>query len=102
MLPFGLIMVVVGTVNSFILPFPTPFTTTQPQGCLVDGNLHPPGSSWNPSPCQSCTCLNGQPYCIYGDCSYPLCTDWVYRPDRCCPVCTDGKTCNARYRCKDR
>lgn len=81
-------MVVVGTVYSFILPFPTPLTPTPPKGCLMGGKLHPSGSSWAPSPCQSCDCWNGQPMCMTGDCAVPssLCVDFLTYPGECCPV----------------
>ncbi|CAG2221411.1 unnamed protein product [Mytilus edulis] len=83
------VLATVTVVNSFTFPhFPT-----RPSGCSIYGKLHPEGSHWKESPCEWCDCVNGQSQCLIADCFKMECVDSVPHPDKCCPVCPNGKNC---------
>ena len=54
----------------------------------IDGVL-----SWNPNPCEYCTCISGMPQCIMQDCA-PFCVDnQPYLPTRKQYSCTLTMAC---------
>lgn len=58
-----------------------------PKFCVENGNLHPSGSSWNPTPCEFCTCTNGMINCAIMDCARPPCENYFVPEGKCCPIC---------------
>ncbi|XP_078582340.1 kielin/chordin-like protein isoform X1 [Branchiostoma floridae x Branchiostoma japonicum] len=60
-------------------------------GCSQNGEEHGEGSSWQPEPCQSCTCQMGRVLCAPIICPPPRCRNPVSVPGECCPspACTD-------------
>ncbi|KAF7653326.1 hypothetical protein LDENG_00084700 [Lucifuga dentata] len=67
------------------------------KGCVFRGKMYHVGE-FRASACEFCRCeVNGQVYCTIADCAAPHCVDPVYEPDRCCPICKDGKTPSAGF-----
>ncbi|XP_063435528.1 kielin/chordin-like protein [Mytilus trossulus] len=83
------VIIFITVVNSLTFPQPP----TPPSGCFRDGKMHPEGSHWKVSPCEWCDCVNGQSQCLIADCFIVECVDSVQHPDKCCPVCPNGKNC---------
>ncbi|XP_026957776.1 kielin/chordin-like protein isoform X6 [Sagmatias obliquidens] len=77
-------------------PLPCPLQVTEPgsccprcRGCLVHGEEHPEGSSWEPpdSPCSSCMCHEGVITCARVQC-VTSCAQPHLGPRDCCPPCS--------------
>ncbi|XP_032498375.1 kielin/chordin-like protein isoform X12 [Phocoena sinus] len=77
-------------------PLPCPLQVTEPgsccprcRGCLVHGEEHPEGSSWEPpnSPCSSCMCHEGVITCARVQC-VTSCAQPHLGPRDCCPRCS--------------
>ncbi|KAK3605871.1 hypothetical protein CHS0354_017776 [Potamilus streckersoni] len=69
-------------------------TTTLPPGCVRDGKHYAVQQSFQPSPCEHCTCsLSGEVFCAIADCFITPCVDAVHDPTKCCPVCPNGPNC---------
>jgi hypothetical protein len=68
-------------------PLPTVHTPPLPAGCTVDGVHRSEGERWDPDSCTSCQCLDGQPLCSAVSCQPLACTNTVYLPGQCCPIC---------------
>eukprot|EP00058_Branchiostoma_floridae_P014451 XP_002599939.1 hypothetical protein BRAFLDRAFT_74063 [Branchiostoma floridae] len=68
-------------------------------GCSQNGEEHGEGSSWQPEPCQSCTCQMGRVLCAPIICPPPRCRNPVSVPGECCPspACTDCEYKNKVY-----
>ncbi|KAH9492148.1 Cysteine-rich motor neuron 1 protein [Bulinus truncatus] len=48
------------------------------------------GETWQSTPCQSCTCLDGQIMCYNQMCPPVSCKKTVLRKGQCCPTCVDA------------
>jgi hypothetical protein len=65
---------------------PAPLSTK----CIVDGQEHHDGVRWRPvnaGPCEKAYCDQGEVLRYSHQCDVPQCTDPVYDPDVCCPIC---------------
>jgi hypothetical protein len=61
-------------------------------GCHRNGKFYKEGSSFKPSPCEWCQCVQGRAQCAIADCFIVQCVDSYNDPTKCCPVCPNGKT----------
>uniref|UniRef100_A0A8C0CIW9 Kielin cysteine rich BMP regulator n=1 Tax=Balaenoptera musculus TaxID=9771 RepID=A0A8C0CIW9_BALMU len=86
-------------------PLPCPLQVTKPgsccprcRGCLVHGEEHPEGSSWEPpnSPCSSCMCHEGVITCARVQC-VTSCAQPHLGPRDCCPRCSDCEHEGQKY-----
>ncbi|XP_032339184.1 kielin/chordin-like protein isoform X1 [Camelus ferus] len=84
---------------------PCPLQVTEPgsccprcRGCLVHGEEHPDGSSWEPpdSPCSSCMCHEGVITCARVQC-VTSCAQPRQGPSDCCPRCSDCEHEGQKY-----
>lgn len=82
-----------GAYSMTMPPTPPTFVTIQP-GCHRDGKFYKEGSSFKPSACEWCQCVQGRPRCLIADCFIVQCVDSYHDPTKCCPVCPNGKTNN--------
>ncbi|XP_067680329.1 cysteine-rich motor neuron 1 protein-like [Haliotis asinina] len=58
--------------------------------CKSDsGVVYKQGEVWKTSPCQSCTCRNGQVHCYSQMCPPLNCNKTVLRKGQCCPSCLE-------------
>lgn len=48
---------------------------------------HGEGESWEPQPCETCTCVGGSKVCAMPDCAPPLCDAPLEAEGVCCPYC---------------
>ena len=80
-----------GAYSMTIPPTPPIFVTIQP-GCHINGKFYKEGSSFKPSPCEWCQCVQGRAQCAIADCFIVQCVDSYNDPTKCCPVCPNGKT----------
>lgn len=70
----------------------TAILATVPQECTYHGKTYPLGHSFHPSPCEHCTCTQmGRVMCAIADCFFTPCVNPIHDPNKCCPVCPDGK-----------
>ncbi|XP_035692529.1 kielin/chordin-like protein isoform X1 [Branchiostoma floridae] len=62
-----------------------------PPGCMYGDVFIAPGNTYQPDPCTWCYCPEdgGPVACAVADCAFPPCSNLVYLPDQCCPVCQD-------------
>lgn len=67
-----------------------PQTPPSPQ-CQRDGKSYPEGYHLKVSPCEFCDCYSGRFACVIADCFIIECVDSIRDPNRCCPVCPNGK-----------
>uniref|UniRef100_A0A8D0N5J2 Kielin cysteine rich BMP regulator n=1 Tax=Sus scrofa TaxID=9823 RepID=A0A8D0N5J2_PIG len=86
-------------------PLPCPLQVTEQgsccprcRGCLVRGEEHPEGSSWEPpdSPCSSCMCHEGVITCAHIQC-VTSCAQPRQGPSDCCPRCSDCEHKGRKY-----
>uniref|UniRef100_A0A4X1VZ93 Kielin/chordin-like protein n=1 Tax=Sus scrofa TaxID=9823 RepID=A0A4X1VZ93_PIG len=86
-------------------PLPCPLQVTEQgsccprcKGCLVRGEEHPEGSSWEPpdSPCSSCMCHEGVITCARIQC-VTSCAQPRQGPSDCCPRCSDCEHKGRKY-----
>nr|XP_039273324.1 mucin-5AC-like isoform X1 [Styela clava] len=67
----------------------------EPADCACmdhEGNRVEPGQSWNPSPCETCTCYDNEPSCYSMACAITECDEskgyeLVTVVGQCCPTC---------------
>ena len=70
-------------------------TIHQPAGCPENGTSYSEGETWKRDDCTTCTCINGFTLCSAVSCLPLSCSNPVYLPDQCCPVCLEvSRECN--------
>ena len=52
-----------------------------------DGQTYSDGEIWRPNPCKRCRCDAGLAKCTTVQCDHPNCSNPIFLPDVCCPVC---------------
>lgn len=58
--------------------------------CLFEGKVIKDGETYNPDKCTTCTCNHGNMDCAKKDCPSVSCSNPVFQPGGCCPVCDSG------------
>ncbi|KAJ8038304.1 Collagen alpha-2(V) chain [Holothuria leucospilota] len=71
--------------------------TSIPPDC--DG--YPEGESWEPQPCELCSCERGHKTCVVPDCAVP-CANPIPGEGACCPTCPDVTQCKNVKKCRPR
>ncbi|GFO17120.1 LOW QUALITY PROTEIN: cysteine-rich motor neuron 1 protein, partial [Plakobranchus ocellatus] len=67
-------------------------TSTFPGHCKSStGMFYKGGEIWQPTPCQSCTCQNGQIQCYNQMCPPVNCNRTILKKGQCCPVCVESR-----------
>lgn len=56
-----------------------------------DCDGYPEGASWQPQPCETCSCESGQKICILPGCDVP-CANPIAGEGACCPTCPPTTT----------
>ena len=87
-LSFCLIIIVIGQALASTIPATT---GAPPTSCIYKGKTYQ--GSFEPSACESCSCVNGQALCFVAGFLPPPCKpeSWVSHPDICSPLCSGGK-----------